>query len=84
MFCGKNSKETFQYFMEYYALKEEKRDVLSFWDDFYLDINKLFKYPYYLSSMENIAHMVDEVCKEVGTRCFPPRAKRDKEVNPML
>ena len=34
--------------------------------------------------MENIAHMVDEVCKEVGTRCFPPRAKRDKEVKPML
>ena len=37
-----------------------------------------------MSSMENIAHMVDEVCKEVGTRCFPPGAKRDKELNPML
>ena len=29
MFSGKNSKEFFQYFMEYYALKEEIREVLS-------------------------------------------------------
>ena len=34
--------------------------------------------------MENISHMVDEVCKKVGTRCFPPGTKRDKEVKPML
>ena len=30
MFGGKNSKESFQYFMEYYALKEEIREVLYF------------------------------------------------------
>ena len=23
--------------------------------------------------------MVDEVCKKVGTRCFPPRSKRDEQ-----
>ena len=26
--------------------------------------------------MKNIAHMVDKVCKEVGTRRLPPGAKR--------
>ena len=30
MFGGKNSKESFQYFMEYYALKKEISEVLSF------------------------------------------------------
>ena len=30
MFNGRNSKEPFQYSMEYYALKEEIRQVLSF------------------------------------------------------
>ena len=34
--------------------------------------------------MENISHMVDDVCKKVGTRCFPPEAKIEKELNPML
>ena len=29
--------------------------------------------------METIAHMVDEVCKKVGTRNFPPWTKRDEE-----
>ena len=28
--------------------------------------------------------MVVEVCEKVGTKCFPPRAKRDKEVKLML
>ena len=30
MFGGKNSKESFQYFMEYYVLKKEIREVLYF------------------------------------------------------
>ena len=30
MYNGRNSKESFQYFKEYYALKEEIREVLSF------------------------------------------------------
>ena len=30
IFHGKNFKEYFQYFMEYYALKEEIREVFSF------------------------------------------------------
>ena len=34
--------------------------------------------------MENIAHMVDEVCKKFDTSCLPPGAKRDKEVKPKL
>ena len=34
--------------------------------------------------MENIAHMVDEVCNKVGTSCLPPGTKRDKEVKPNL
>ena len=34
--------------------------------------------------METIAHMVDEVCKKLGTNCLPPRAKQDKEVKPKL
>ena len=29
--------------------------------------------------MKIIAHMVDEVCKKVGTRWFPPRSKRGKD-----
>ena len=29
--------------------------------------------------MERIAHMVDEVCKKVGTRGLPPIAKIDEE-----
>ena len=28
--------------------------------------------------------MEDDVCKKVGTRCFPPGTKRDKEVKPIL
>ena len=34
--------------------------------------------------MENILHIVDSMCKKVGTICFPPGAKRNKEVKPML
>ena len=30
IFSGNNYKESFQYFMEYYLLKEEKREVFSF------------------------------------------------------
>ena len=29
--------------------------------------------------MKSIAHMVDEVCKKVGTRWFPPKSKTDEE-----
>ena len=47
------------------------------------DIQNSFKYPYYRSIMEIISHMVDGVCKKVGTRCFLPGAKIDKEVKPM-
>ena len=45
MFSGKNFKESFQYFMEYYSLKKEIMDFLSFRDYCYLEIHKLFKYP---------------------------------------
>ena len=45
MFGGKNSKESFQYFMEYYALKEEIREVLYFRDYYYPETQNLFKYP---------------------------------------
>ena len=84
MFSGKNFKESFQYFMEYYSLKKEIMDFLSFRDYCYLEIHKLFKYPCYQSSIENISHMVDEVCMKVWTIFFPPGAKRDKEVKPKL
>ena len=67
--------------MEYYALKKEIREVLPFREHCYLDIQKLFKYPYCLWSKENIVHIVDEVFKEVGTRCFPLGAKREQEEN---
>ena len=60
MFDGKNSKESFQYFMEYYAFKEEIREVLS------LEMKKLFKDPYYQENEIRISHMTDIVCQEVG------------------
>ena len=45
MFNGGNSKESFQYFMEYYALKEEIREVFSLRDYCYLEMKKVFKEP---------------------------------------
>ena len=47
-------------------------------------MHKLFGYPYRETNIKSISNMVDEVCEKVGTKCFPPRAKRDKEVKPML
>ena len=76
MFNGKNSKKSSQYFMEYCALKEEIREILSFLYFCTLEIQKLFGDPYYGENMRNISHMVDEVCKKVETRWLPPRAKR--------
>ena len=76
MFNGKNSKKSSQYFMEYCSLKEEIRGVLSFRYFCTLEIHNLLRYSYYGEKMINIAHPVDEVCKEVETRRLPPRAKR--------
>ena len=45
IFSGNNYKESFQYFMEYYALKEEIREVLYFRDYYYPETQNLFKYP---------------------------------------
>ena len=75
-FNGRNYKDPFQYSMEYYALKEEIREVLCFQEYCTLKIQKMFIDPYYGKNMKRIAHMVDEVCKEVETRRFPPGAKR--------
>ena len=79
---GKNSKESFEYFMKFYALKEDIREVSYFQYYYYLEIHKLFKDPYCRSSMEMIAHMVDEVCKKVGTRWLPLGAKREDSSKP--
>ena len=76
MFKGRNSKEPFQYSMEYYALKNEVREVLYFQDLCTLEIHKLFGDPYYGENIRKIAHMVDEVCKKVETGWLPPGAKR--------
>ena len=76
MFNGRNSKESFQYSMEYYALKEDIREVLPFREYCTLEIHKIFRDPYYGTNKKRIAHMVDEVCKEVETRRLPPGAKR--------
>ena len=76
MFNGKNSKESFQYYMECYALKEEIREVLSIQEYYTLEIQNIFRYPYYGTNMKRNAHMVGEVCNEVGTRRLPPGAKR--------
>ena len=65
MFGGKNSKESFQYFMEYYALKEEIREVLSFWDYSFLEMKKLFKDPYFQENEARMSHMINSVWKEV-------------------
>ena len=65
--------------MKFYALKEEIREVLSFRYYYTLEIHKLFKYPYCGTNIKRISHMVDEVCKKVGTRWFPPTAKREEE-----
>ena len=62
--------------MEYYALKEEIREVLSFREYRNIEIHNLFKYPYCGKNMKIIAHMIYEVCKEVGNRWLPPGAKR--------
>ena len=62
--------------MEYYALKEEIREVLSFREYETLEIQKMFRDPCCGTNMRRIAHMVDEVCKEVETRRLPPGAKR--------
>ena len=65
MFGGNNFKESFQYFMEYYALKEEIREVLSFRDYYYLEMKKLFKDPYFQENEVRIAHMDASVFQEV-------------------
>ena len=62
MFDGNNSKESFQYLMEYCALKEDIREVLYFWDYCYLEMKKLFKETYYQENEVRIAHMTDSVC----------------------
>ena len=62
MFSGDNSKESFQYLMEYYALKEDIREVLSFRDYCYLEMKKLFKETYCQANEVRIAHMTDSVC----------------------
>ena len=69
--------------MEYYALKEEIREVLSFREYCTFEIQKLFRDPYCGTNMRRIAHMFDEVCREVETRSLPPGAKRGgkKEVS---
>ena len=76
MFNGRNSKEPFQYSMEYYALKEEIREVLSFQEYCTLEMQKILKYPRSEKNMKMIAHMVDEMYKEVETRRFPPGDER--------
>ena len=62
--------------MEYCALKEEIREILSFLYFCTLEIQKLFGDPYYGENMRNISHLVDEVCKEVESGRLPPGAKR--------
>ena len=62
VFNGKNSKKYSQYFMEYYSLKEEIREVLSFLYFCTPEIHKLSINPHYGENIKNIAHMVDEVC----------------------
>ena len=76
MFNGRNSKEPFQYSMEYYALKEKITKFLCFRVYSTLEINFFFRYTYSGTNKERIVHMVDEVCKEVGTRWLPLGSKR--------
>ena len=75
MFNGRTYKESFQYSMEYYSLKEEIRVVLSFREYCTIEIHKLLRDPYCGTNLKMIAHMVDEVCKEVETRRLPPGTK---------
>ena len=76
VFNGKNSKKSSRYFMEYCDLKEEIRGVLPFQDFCTIEIENLFRDPYFGEKMRNISHMVDEVCKKVETRWLPLGAKR--------
>ena len=62
--------------MEYCALKEEIREVLSLLYLCTLEIKNLFGDSYYGENMRNISHIFYEVCKKVETRWLPPRAKR--------
>ena len=66
MFSGNNSKESFHYFMEYYALKEDIREVLSFQYYYYLELKKLFKDTYFQANELRIAHITDSVFQELG------------------
>ena len=77
--CRGRPKEPFIYLADYWGLGDGLLKHLSFREYCSLEIQKLFKNPYYRISMERIAHMVDEVCKKVGTRWLPPGAKRDEE-----
>ena len=65
--------------MEYFALKEDTREVLYFQEYYTLEIHNLHIYPYYGTNMKIIAHMVDEVCKEVDTRVSSWSQKRRKK-----
>ena len=68
--------------MEYYSLKEEIREVLNFQNFCTLEIQNPFRDLQCGENIKTITHMVDEVCKEVGTRWLPPGTKREDSSKP--
>ena len=73
--CRGRSKESVVYLAYYCGLSDGIRKVLYFQEYFTLDIQNLFIYPYCRKNMKRIAHMVDEVFKEVETKRLSLGAK---------
>ena len=69
-------KEPLQYLFKYWRLSKGVRKPLSFREYCELHIACLFKYPYNRANKEKVAHICDEVCKEMKSMLLSEETQR--------